>query len=413
MEADMLKAQSKIRQHHIGKDPGVTASSELFALACRPTPTPTLVNSCVVNGVRFVVHRCNEHRTTQNNDICSPGDKDEEMYYGQLEKILEFLYMSFKVVLFRVKWFDTINEGRKVKSFVIKNNMTQIWVNGESFKDDQYILTTQVKQVFYLEDMSRRPPNWKVVEDVNHRKFLNEGVIVVEDDHDVIHFDISSDLVLFTSLNDLDFATLHIDGQSIDVDAPPDIIDVYEDDDIIDDEDTLPHDLADSNDEYLINVVDDDVVVVILVKKKIDLELCMSADVVRGQDGDGGGDDRPPPHQLGDGHPKTQPRRQESRQAEYPQGNQELRLKEDHESIWPIGDPEFSVHFYSWRNILEERKAGVMGNIRTQFDLMLHVQSDLWPKIKKGIEQHLAKIYTDNNSSLKAEHWVVNPDDET
>ncbi|GJY59138.1 F-box domain containing protein [Tanacetum coccineum] len=37
------------------------------------------------------------------------------------------------------------------------------------------------------------------------------------------------------------------DGQSIDVDAPPDIIDVVdEDDDIIDEEDPIPHDLVDS-----------------------------------------------------------------------------------------------------------------------------------------------------------------------
>nr|GEY28243.1 hypothetical protein [Tanacetum cinerariifolium] len=41
------------------------------------------------------------------------------------------------------------------------------------------------------------------------------------------------------------------------------------------------------------------------------------------------------------------------------------------------------------------------------------MQSDLWPKIKKGIEQHLAKIYTDNKSTLKAEYWVANPDDGT
>ncbi|GJW93655.1 hypothetical protein Tco_0173327 [Tanacetum coccineum] len=60
-------------------------------------------------------------------------------------------------------------------------------------------------------------------------------------------------------LNDLDNATLHIDGQPTEVDAPPDIIDVVdEDDDIIDDEDPLPHDLADSDDEDLINVDDVD-----------------------------------------------------------------------------------------------------------------------------------------------------------
>ncbi|GJU76791.1 hypothetical protein Tco_1273861 [Tanacetum coccineum] len=129
---------SQICQRHIDKDPGVSARSELFNLACGPTSTPISVNSCIVNGVRFVVHRRDECRITQNSSICSP-----------------------------------------------------------------------------------------------------------EEDHDVTHFDNSSDLALFTSLNDLDFATLHIDGQSMDVDAPPDIIDVDEDDDIIDDEDALPHDLAD------------------------------------------------------------------------------------------------------------------------------------------------------------------------
>ncbi|GJR00730.1 hypothetical protein Tco_0523714 [Tanacetum coccineum] len=68
---------------------------------------------------------------------------------------------------------------------------------------------------------------------------------VGEDDPDIIHVDNSSNLALSTSLNDLEIVSLHIDGQSIDVDAPPDIIDVDEDDDIIDDEDVLPHDLVD------------------------------------------------------------------------------------------------------------------------------------------------------------------------
>ncbi|GKF40318.1 hypothetical protein Tco_0120379, partial [Tanacetum coccineum] len=54
-----------------------------------------------------------------------------------------------------------------------------------------------------------------------------------EDDPDVIHVDNSSDLALSTSLNDLEIATLHIDGQSIDVDAPLDIIDVVDEDDDI------------------------------------------------------------------------------------------------------------------------------------------------------------------------------------
>nr|GFB44199.1 hypothetical protein [Tanacetum cinerariifolium] len=122
--------------------------------------------------------------------------------------------------MFRVKWFDTRNKGRKVKRLVLRNNMTQIDTRAESFKDDQYILVTQVKQVFYLEDKAK--PYWRVVEHVNHKMFSDGGVIVV--------------------------------------DVPPDIIiDVVdEDDDITDDEDALPLDLAESDNEYLINVDDDD-----------------------------------------------------------------------------------------------------------------------------------------------------------
>nr|GFA55078.1 hypothetical protein [Tanacetum cinerariifolium] len=84
--------------------------------------------------------------------------------------------------------------------------------------------------------MTRRPPNWKVIQDVNHKKFSNGGVIVVEDGHDVIHFDNSYDLLLSTSLNDLDFVTLNID-------------------------DIIPHDLADSYNEVLANDDDDAAVI--------------------------------------------------------------------------------------------------------------------------------------------------------
>nr|GEX58657.1 hypothetical protein [Tanacetum cinerariifolium] len=61
-----------------------------------------------------------------------------------------------------------------------------------------------------------------------------------------------------SSLNDLDFATLNINGHSTEVKAPPDIILADDDDDFIDDEDDVPHDIADSDDEVLTNVDDYD-----------------------------------------------------------------------------------------------------------------------------------------------------------
>nr|GEX04129.1 hypothetical protein [Tanacetum cinerariifolium] len=394
-----------IRQRHVynDKDPEVSKTNELFALACGPTYTPISINSCVVDGVRYVVHSRDERRTTQNSGICSLGPNGE-MYYGQLQKILEFKYL-----LFRVKWFDTQNQGRKVKRLVLRNNMTQIDTRGEAFKNYQYILVTQVKQVFYLEDKAK--PHWKVVEHVNHKKFSDEGVIVVENDPDIIHFDKSSDLLLSTSLNDLGNATLHIDGQLTEVDVPSDIIDVVdEDDEIIDDEDAIPHDLADSDDEDLINVDDDG------VDK-------MSADFARSHGGDGGGEDSPPPHYVptgcegyfanrGKGKRKPNLGGRAAGRLNTRDKTQKLSLKEitdtkgpvpiwfevcgkqtlmplgEHAAHWSnyIGKIIRGVPLYhpSWLKVPKERKAALIADIR-----------------------HLLKVYNTNKAAFKAQHWVI------
>nr|GEV78938.1 hypothetical protein [Tanacetum cinerariifolium] len=320
-----------ILQRHVDNDPGVSTTNELFALSYGPTPTLISINSCVVNDVRFVMHSRDERHTTQNSDICSPGGKDGE-----------------------------INEGRKVKHLVLRNNLTQILTKGEAFKDDQYILATQAKQCFYLEDMARRQPHWKVVKHVNHKKFSDGGVIMVEEDPDVIHFDNSSDLPLFTSLNELDNATLHIDGQSTEVNTPPDIIDLDEDGDIIDDEDALPHDLADSDDEDLINVDDDDG-----VDETRNLGLKKIID-----------DKGPVPIRFEWDDKKT------------------LMSLGDHASHWSnyLGEliREMPLYYPSWQKVLVERKARVLTKIG-----------------------HLQKLYNTNKASLKAAHWVINPKTET
>ncbi|GJX55429.1 hypothetical protein Tco_0285326 [Tanacetum coccineum] len=90
------------------------------------------------------------------------------------------------------------------------------------------------------------------------KKSSNGDVIVVEDDHDVMHDNNSLDLTLSDSLNDLDFAALNIDSQSMKIKAPPDIIPVDDDDDFIHDADNVPHDLAYFNDEVIANADDDD-----------------------------------------------------------------------------------------------------------------------------------------------------------
>ncbi|GJV42428.1 hypothetical protein Tco_1420868 [Tanacetum coccineum] len=336
----------------------------------------------------------------------TPENRKKFCQYNKELNYPEFKYLLFKVALFRVKWFDTSNKGRKVNKLVLRNNMTQIDCSREAFKDEQYILVTQVKQVFYLEDKTK--PHWKVVEHVNHK-----------------------------NLNDLDNATLHIDGQSTVVDAQRDIIDVPdEDDDITDDEDALPHDLVDSDVEDLINVDDDGV------------EKMSSADVARSHGGDGGGDDRPPSHVVptgcggcfaNKGKGKRKPNlggrgagrlntRDKTRNLSlkeiavakgpvpinFEQGDkQTLNPLGPHAAHWSnyIGEVVRSVPLYypSWEKVPKERKAAIISEIGTLFDLRPHMDSSRWTEISEGINMHLQKAYNTNKASFKAKYWKADP----
>ena len=51
---------------------------------------------------------------------------------------------------------------------ITENNITSIDITDEAYKDDQFILASQAKHVFYIEDPSRGP-NWGIVQHVNHR----------------------------------------------------------------------------------------------------------------------------------------------------------------------------------------------------------------------------------------------------
>ncbi|KAL5560927.1 hypothetical protein UlMin_030674 [Ulmus minor] len=100
------------------------------------------------------------------------------------------------VVLFRCKWFKCDS-----KHMVTENNITSIDINGEAYKDDQFILASQAKQVFYVADPSRGP-NWCVVQHVKHRSIWD----ITDDglsDIDLLQHNSSSNFTLFVDLGNL------------------------------------------------------------------------------------------------------------------------------------------------------------------------------------------------------------------
>ncbi|GJX14697.1 hypothetical protein Tco_0206455 [Tanacetum coccineum] len=175
----------------------------------------------------------------------------------------------------------------------------------------------------------------------------------------------------------------------------------------------------------------------------------MSADVARGHGGDGGGDDRPPPHQIPTGcggclgnrgkgtrKPNLGGRRagrQHTRQETRNLGLKAITDKSglvpirfefgDRETLMPLGEhaahwanylgelvQELPLHHPFWRQVPSEEKAGVMARIGTQFNMRPHMESDRWPLIYADIQQHLQKIYNGKKAALKEKHWIPDSD---
>ncbi|GKA81968.1 proton-dependent oligopeptide transporter family protein [Tanacetum coccineum] len=132
------------------------------------------------------------------------------------------------------------------------------------------------KSKFPNQDMKEEFPGWFRLQIRQHHIDKDSGVSASSELFSLAcgprstPISVNSCVVNGVSLNELDFATLHIDGRLMDVNAPPNIIDVDKDDDIIDDEDALPHDLADSDDEDLGNVDDDNDVAVVYSSEEED-----------------------------------------------------------------------------------------------------------------------------------------------
>ncbi|KAL2512828.1 Uncharacterized protein Adt_18428 [Abeliophyllum distichum] len=112
-------------------------SPELLSLASQTNDVVHSYPACIVNGVRFLTYDRDIRRKTQNSGVSIAGTSDE-IFYGQLQDILELSYInSFSVVVFRCRWFKC--DGKRK---VTENNITSIDTSREAYKDDQFILAS-------------------------------------------------------------------------------------------------------------------------------------------------------------------------------------------------------------------------------------------------------------------------------
>jgi hypothetical protein len=84
-----------------------------------------------------------------------------ETYYGQLTDIVEVeYYVRTTYVLFKCNWADpTMDRGFRIDDYcLVFFNFNHLVHRGELITDEPNVLTSQVDQVFFVED--GRNPNW-------------------------------------------------------------------------------------------------------------------------------------------------------------------------------------------------------------------------------------------------------------
>jgi hypothetical protein len=117
-------------------------------------------NRYVVNEKLFYTIAYDVGRRSQNNGMCVPT-VDGETYYGKLTQIIEVEYYDqMKYVLFKCDWADnTRGRGYKLdKHGLTLVNFKNLVHKGDTITDEPYMLTSQVSQVFYIND--DRDSNW-------------------------------------------------------------------------------------------------------------------------------------------------------------------------------------------------------------------------------------------------------------
>ncbi|KAG6497412.1 hypothetical protein ZIOFF_045311 [Zingiber officinale] len=137
-------------------------------------------SGAIINGVKFLVEQRDVRRTTQNSGILVPGVGGQN-YYAVLQDVIELCYLKDCIVLiFKCKWFDTDPRRRRIQE---DNRFTSIYTGIEWYKNDPFILVSQAKSVYYMNDI-KNDPIWKLLQAYAPYNVWDYPNIEVENDVD-------------------------------------------------------------------------------------------------------------------------------------------------------------------------------------------------------------------------------------
>ncbi|KAL0551769.1 hypothetical protein IC582_010858 [Cucumis melo] len=149
--------------------PKNSVTPSLRWIAHGPSPDVATYSGYIINGYHYHTKRRDDIRRVQNSgvsitattmQVSSSKDKNPVMsdmtFYGVIREIWEIDYHQLSFILFKCDWVDN-RSGVKVDEL----GFTIVDLKRIGHKSDSFILATQAKQVFYIQDSAN--PEWSVV----------------------------------------------------------------------------------------------------------------------------------------------------------------------------------------------------------------------------------------------------------
>ncbi|KAI5334122.1 hypothetical protein L3X38_024255 [Prunus dulcis] len=165
-----FKVQSELEEHNHG------VSENLRWLAAGPNMAMPLYRSYLIKGIKFNIKAQDDVRTTQNSglyllaqtmQVASAKDKNPILsnmgFYGVIQEIWDLDYQKFTIPVFRCDWIDS--SGLVVDEL----GFTLVDLSKIGHRNDQFVLASQVKQIFFVDDPMHR--GWSVVLSMPNREY--------------------------------------------------------------------------------------------------------------------------------------------------------------------------------------------------------------------------------------------------
>ncbi|XP_028103364.1 uncharacterized protein LOC114302527 [Camellia sinensis] len=176
------------------------ATDDMWSLANGPRGLVNTHSGCICNGVRYHTIDCDNRRKSQNCGLVVEGEHQGQLihFYGHLCRVWELNYLfRRRIVLFQCEWFNT-GSSRTMR---VEPHFTTVDITSRWYKDDSFILPSQVEQVFYVND-TKLGTNWRVVEKFQHRRIWDVPEMDVVQPGDVFQQEETTEVVPTMAIND-------------------------------------------------------------------------------------------------------------------------------------------------------------------------------------------------------------------